>query len=115
MAQILKRRRRSSGANPRSVDYAQRCRRRAPRRVKENIQNLNDLSRAISVKAQTLHAATEKMVGNYQVRGNEAVLLESGTRAYDWRDAFLMLELIDSTMPVLEQKVSEFRSIYFGS
>lgn len=55
------------------------------------------------------------MVGNYQVRGNEAVLLESGTRAYDWRDAFLMLELIDSTMPVLEQKVSEFRSIYFGS
>ena len=115
MAQILERGKRNGSANPRSFHASRRRRRRAPRRIKENISELNEAALTVSLQAQTLHAATDKMMGNYQVRGNEAVLLESGNRAYEWRDAYLMLELIESTVPKLEQKMSEFMSLYFGS
>jgi hypothetical protein len=115
MAQILERRKRSSGKDTRSLDASFRRGRRASRRIKENIEKLDDLSMAVFKCAERIHAATDKMMGNYQIRGNEAVLLESGNRPYRWRDAYLMLEIIDSSIPLLEKNFADFKKEYLGS
>lgn len=65
--------------------------------------------------ASIIHESILDMGGYYEVRGNEAVLLESGKRAPREDSAHLNLANIDRCLPKLRDSASALEKEYRGA